>query len=90
MELRTYLNFSQVMVASLALIFSHTGYQWMTTSNRHLAASQKDKVLNLCLVKVFQAIVSSHSNLLGLEKQVFRMNYLKIWGLLKQETYLML
>ncbi len=32
MELRTYLSFSQVMVASLVLIFSHSGYQWHLTT----------------------------------------------------------
>ncbi len=55
MELRTYLSFSQVMVASLVLIFSHSGYHWHLTTNRwHLAAPKNDEVFQIMFGKGFQ------------------------------------
>ncbi len=33
MELRAYLSFSRVVVASLALILLHSDYQWLLTTN---------------------------------------------------------
>ncbi len=82
MKLRTYLSFSQMMVASLVLIFSYSCYQWHLTTNRqHLAAPKNDEVLKLRLVKGFIVIETSRSNFLGLEKQAFRRNYLTIWSL---------
>ena len=45
MELRTYLSFSQEMVAPLVLIFSRSDYQWhLTTNERHLADPQNDDI----------------------------------------------
>ncbi len=59
MELRTYLSLSQLMVASLVLIFSHSGYQrHLTTNEPHLAATQNDEVFQIMFGKGFQC----HSN----------------------------
>ncbi len=54
MKLRTYPSFSQVMVASFVLIFSHSGYQWyLTTNERHWAAPQKDASFEITFGKGF-------------------------------------
>ncbi len=55
MELRTYLGFFQVIVASLVLSFSHSGYLWhLTQQVAFLAAPKNDEVLKFSLVKGFQ------------------------------------
>ncbi len=42
MELRTYLSFTGVVVASLALILRHSDYQWfLTTNQRHSVSPLK-------------------------------------------------
>ncbi len=42
MELRTYLIFPRVVVASLALILGYCDYQWLLrTNNRHFVSSLK-------------------------------------------------
>ncbi len=57
MELRTYLSFPGVVVASLALILRHSDSQWLlTTNNRHSVSPLKRQ---LSLEKGLQC----HSNL---------------------------
>ncbi len=52
MELRTYLSFPRVVVASLALILRHSDYQWLlTTNNRHSVSPSNGEVLKLSLEK---------------------------------------
>ena len=70
MELRTYLSFSQVMVAPLVLIFSRSGYQWHLTTNKpHLAAPINDEVFQIMFGKRFHCHSNVRSNFLGLEKK---------------------
>ena len=71
-QLRTYLSFTQAMVASVVLIFSHSCYQWHSTTNkRNLAATKNDEVLKLHLVKGLNVIVTSRINFWGLKKISF-------------------
>ena len=86
-----YLSFSPVMVASLVLIFSHSGYQWhLTTNKRHLAATKNAEVLKLCLVKCFNALVNGRSKFLGLEKQAFANIVSQLGAQVSRKTCLML
>ncbi len=55
MKLSTYLSFSEVIVASLVLIFSCSGYQWhLTTNEQHLAAPKNNEVYQITFDKGFQ------------------------------------
>ena len=68
---------SQLPLSSGSFFRSHSDYQKLwTTDKQHLAAPIKNRwVLNLCLVKGFNAIVTSHSNVLGLKKQAFSQEF---------------
>ncbi len=48
MELRTYLSFTGVVVASLALILRHSDYQWLLTTNKRHSVSPLKRLFEGC------------------------------------------
>ncbi len=85
MELRTYLSFPEVVVASLALILRHSDYQWLlTTHNRHSVFPLNGEVFEIKSGKrVFNAIVTGRINFLFLEKQAFSLEFSNTLALIK-------
>ncbi len=73
MELRTYLSFPRVVVASLALILWHSDYQWLLTTNKRRSVSPlKWRSFEIKSGKgSSNAIVTGRINFLFLEKQAF-------------------
>ncbi len=69
MELRTYLSFPLVVVASLALKLQHSDYQWLlTTNNRHFVSLLKRGSFEIMSGK---GSSMRGINFLSLEKQAF-------------------